>query len=154
MPALQTAPKVNPRIAGLQAFLTTLGPWRRVVGGAEVLANVHGRARYRSAGPLRTQQTGSPKCKRRLAHRTGKTLSYETMKTTMSSKGQIVLAAEFGELDHIEPGDEFTVERLGRGEYRLVRRISPSNEGVVDWLLSCPERGFFVPIESESTDTL
>lgn len=28
------------------------------------------------------------------------------------------------------------------------------NEGVVDWLLSCPEKDFFVPIESESTDTL
>ena len=28
------------------------------------------------------------------------------------------------------------------------------NEGVVDWLLACPEKGFFVPIESESTDDL
>jgi len=25
---------------------------------------------------------------------------------------------------------------------------------VVDWLLACPEKGYFVPIESESTDTL
>jgi hypothetical protein len=24
----------------------------------------------------------------------------------------------------------------------------------VDWLLSCPEKDFFVPLESESTDTL
>jgi hypothetical protein len=24
----------------------------------------------------------------------------------------------------------------------------------VDWLLGCPEKGFFVPIESESTDAL
>lgn len=30
---------------------------------------------------------------------------------------------------------------------------TPRNKGVVDWLLSCPEKGFFVPIESESTDT-
>jgi hypothetical protein len=35
-----------------------------------------------------------------------------------------------------------------------VRRTTPSNEGVVDWLLACPEKGFFVPIASESTDSL
>lgn len=75
------------------------------------------------------------------------------MKTTVSSKGQIVIPAELREQDHIEPGDEFTVERVDRGEYRL-RRRTPPNEGLVDWLLACPEKGFFVPIESESTDTL
>ena len=75
------------------------------------------------------------------------------MKTTVSSKGQIVLPAEFRQQDRIEAGQEFEVERLDRGEYRLVRR-TPRNDGVVDWLLSCPEKGFFVPIESESTDTL
>jgi hypothetical protein len=30
----------------------------------------------------------------------------------------------------------------------------PANSGLVDWLLECPEKGYFVPIESESTDTL
>lgn len=77
-----------------------------------------------------------------------------SMKTTVSSKGQIVLPAELREIDGIEPGDEFTVERVDRGEYRLVRRAPPPNEGVVDWLLACPEKGYFVPIESESTDAL
>ena len=76
------------------------------------------------------------------------------MKTTVSSKGQIVLPAELREQDGIEPGEEFLVERLDRGEYRLVRRMPPPNEGVIDWLLACPEKGYFVPIESESTDTL
>ena len=75
------------------------------------------------------------------------------MKTTVSSKGQIVLPAEFRHMDHIEPGQEFDVERLDRGDYRLVRRAG-RNEGVVDWLLSCPQKDFFVPIESESTDSL
>ncbi len=28
------------------------------------------------------------------------------------------------------------------------------NPGVVDWLLACPEKGYFVPIDSESTDTV
>jgi AbrB family looped-hinge helix DNA binding protein len=76
------------------------------------------------------------------------------MKTTVSSKGQIVVPAEIRRLDGIEPGQEFDIERLDRGEYRVVRRKPSPNEGVVDWLLSCPEKGFFAPIESESTDTL
>ena len=76
------------------------------------------------------------------------------MKTTVSSKGQIVLPAELREQDRIEAGQEFDIERLERGAYRLVRRTIPHNEGVVDWLLSCPEKGFFVSIASESTDTL
>jgi AbrB family looped-hinge helix DNA binding protein len=76
------------------------------------------------------------------------------IKTTVSSKGQIVLPAEIRQQDNIEPGQEFDVERLDRGEYRLVRTAVPPNEGVVDWLLACPEKGFFVPIESESTDTV
>ena len=50
-------------------------------------------------------------------------------------------------------GQEFEIERVNRGEYRLVRRAA-TNDGVVDWLLACPAKGFFVPIESESTDTL
>lgn len=76
------------------------------------------------------------------------------MKTTVSSKGQIVLPAELRQQDRIEAGQEFEVERLDRGEYRLVRRTALANEGVVDWLLACPEKGFFAPIESESTDAL
>jgi AbrB family looped-hinge helix DNA binding protein len=75
------------------------------------------------------------------------------MKTRVSSKGQIVLPAEIRRQDGIEPGQQFDVERLARGEYKLSRR-SRSPEGLVDWLLSCPEKDFFVPIESESTDTL
>jgi AbrB family looped-hinge helix DNA binding protein len=76
------------------------------------------------------------------------------VKTTVSSKGQIVLPAELRQKDGIEAGQEFEVERLDRGEYRLLRRTASPNEGVVDWLLACPEKGFFVPIESESTDAL
>lgn len=76
------------------------------------------------------------------------------MKTKVSSKGQIVLPAELRLQDRIEAGQEFDVERVDRGEYRLVRRTARPNEGLVDWLLACPEKDFFVPIESESTDTL
>ena len=75
------------------------------------------------------------------------------MKTTVSSKGQIVLPAEFRRMDRIERGQEFEVERLGRGDYRL-RRTVPPNEGAIDWLLACPHQNYFVPIDSESTDAL
>ena len=76
------------------------------------------------------------------------------MKTKVSSKGQIVLPAELRRQDRVEGGQEFEIERLDRGDYRLVRRTSGSNLGLVDWLLACPEKGFFVPVESESTDSV
>jgi bifunctional DNA-binding transcriptional regulator/antitoxin component of YhaV-PrlF toxin-antitoxin module len=76
------------------------------------------------------------------------------MKTIVSSRGQIVLPAEFRQMDRVEPGQEFDVERLDRGDYRLVRRSGPPNEGAIDWLLACPPKDFFVPIDAESTDAL
>ena len=76
------------------------------------------------------------------------------LKTIVSSKGRILLPAALRKQDGIEPGDEFIVERIDRGEYRLLRRAPEPNEGVLDWLLACPDKGFLVPIGSESTDTL
>jgi AbrB family looped-hinge helix DNA binding protein len=76
------------------------------------------------------------------------------MKTAVSTKGQIVIPSEIRQQDSIEPGQEFEIERLDAGVYRLVRLSPPRNQGLLDWLLACPEKGFFVPIESESTDTL
>ena len=55
----------------------------------------------------------------------------------------IVVPSEIRQ-DGIEPGEE-----LDRGE-RLVRASPPPNQGLVDWLLACPEKGFFVPVESDS----
>lgn len=76
------------------------------------------------------------------------------MKSRVSTKGQIVLPAELRARDRIEPGEEFEIERIDRGEYRLVRLSPPANQGLVDWLLRCPEKGYFAAIESESTDSL
>jgi hypothetical protein len=76
------------------------------------------------------------------------------MKTSVSSEGQILLPAKLRRQDGIEAGQEFEIERIDRGDYRLLRRKVRANEGLVDWLLACPEKGFFVPIESESTDVL
>jgi AbrB family looped-hinge helix DNA binding protein len=79
------------------------------------------------------------------------------MDTRMSSKGQIVIPAELRELDRIQPGQSFTVERLGEGDYRLIRNASKSRGGLVDWLLACPHKGSLqVPssLRNESTDDL
>jgi len=76
------------------------------------------------------------------------------MKTAVSTKGQIVIPAEIRQQDEIEPGQVFEIERLDRGDYRLTRLAPPRNHGLLEWLLACPEKGFFVPVESESTDTL
>ena len=65
-----------------------------------------------------------------------------------------MVPAEIRQRDGIEVGQAFEFERIDRGEYRLVRVEAPANQGVIDWLLACPDKGFFVPIESESTDTL
>jgi AbrB family looped-hinge helix DNA binding protein len=76
------------------------------------------------------------------------------VRTTISTKGQIVLPAELRAADSIEAGEEFEVDRVGPDEYRLTRLKPPPNRGLVDWLRSCPEDGWFVEIESESTDSL
>ena len=65
-----------------------------------------------------------------------------------------MLPAEFREQDEIRPGQTFDIERVDAGAYVLRRRKGTPNEGVVEWLLSCPHKGFFTPVESESTDTL
>ncbi|MGH6993736.1 MAG: AbrB/MazE/SpoVT family DNA-binding domain-containing protein [Caulobacteraceae bacterium] len=75
------------------------------------------------------------------------------MKTTISSRGQLVLPAELRRRDRIAAGQEFEIERLDVGDYRL-RRRSASNQGLIENLLACPHKGFFVPIEGDSTDAL
>ena len=76
------------------------------------------------------------------------------MKTVVSSKGQIVLPVELRQQDGIKTGQEFDIDRVEEGEYRLVRRNRPANVGLIDWLLSCPTKDFFTAIDSESTDSL
>ena len=76
------------------------------------------------------------------------------MNTRVSSKGQIVLPAAVRQQGDIRPGQEVEVERIDRGEYRLRRCAASPNEGLADWLLSCPAKGFFVEVASESTNDL
>jgi AbrB family looped-hinge helix DNA binding protein len=76
------------------------------------------------------------------------------MKTQLSSKGQIVLPAELREEDQLVPGQVFEIRRLASGEYLLKKSISPGQPGLLKLLRSCPSQDWFVPIDSESTDSL
>jgi len=77
------------------------------------------------------------------------------VKTTVSSKGQIVLPAEIRQQDDVRPGQKFEIERIDRGEYRLKRTTRQRNEGLVELLLSCPVKGWFEPMDrTETTDDL
>lgn len=75
------------------------------------------------------------------------------MKTTLSSKGQVVLPAELRQQDHILPGQQFEIERLHPGEY-LLKKVTAPTIDLMEWLLACPEKDWFEPLPSESTDTL
>lgn len=76
------------------------------------------------------------------------------MTTKVSSKGQIVLPVELREQDRIQPGQQFSIERREAGEYLLKKMPVSERPGLTDWLLACPEKGWFRPLKSESTDTL
>jgi AbrB family looped-hinge helix DNA binding protein len=76
------------------------------------------------------------------------------VRTTVSTKGQIVIPSELRVEDAISAGDSFEISKVRSGEY-LIRRVQESpNKGLTDWLLSCPVKGYFQPVPSEDTDAL
>ena len=77
------------------------------------------------------------------------------MRTTVSTKGQIVLPAEIRERDDIRPGEVFEIEALDRGQYKLTRVKGRRNRGLVRLLLDCPVKGWFKPLDrTEATDRI
>jgi len=65
-----------------------------------------------------------------------------------------VLPAEIRQLDDLRPGQQFEVERLHDGEYVLRKILGSGQGGLVRWLMECPEKDWFKPMPSESTDEL
>jgi AbrB family looped-hinge helix DNA binding protein len=86
--------------------------------------------------------------------KTGAGYCRTVMRVRVSSKGRILLPAELRRQDDIEPGQKFDVQRIRRGEYRLVRQKTPPNDGLVEWLLACNVKGYFRRIKSESTNAI
>jgi AbrB family looped-hinge helix DNA binding protein len=77
------------------------------------------------------------------------------MRTTVSTKGQIVLPAEIRQRDDIRPGEVFDIESIDRGQYKLTRVEERRNRGLVRLLLDCPVKGWFKPVErTETTDRI
>ncbi len=77
------------------------------------------------------------------------------MKTTVSSKGQIIIPAELRARDRIRPGESFEIKRLKAGQYLLKKMPAQSEyKSVLEWLLDCPSHDWFQPIKSESTDSI
>jgi AbrB family looped-hinge helix DNA binding protein len=76
------------------------------------------------------------------------------VRASISTKGQIVIPAELRAEDELSPGDTFEIKRVKAGEYLFRRLKKAPNKGLTDWLLSCPVKGYFQPIPSESTDEL
>jgi bifunctional DNA-binding transcriptional regulator/antitoxin component of YhaV-PrlF toxin-antitoxin module len=61
------------------------------------------------------------------------------MKTTLSSKGRVVLPTVLRELDRMAPAQQFEIERLQAVEY-LLKNVATLTISMVDWLQRCPER--------------
>ena len=73
------------------------------------------------------------------------------MKTVVSSKGQIVIPAELRHQDDIKAGQQFEIERVEAGEYRLKRKTRERNEGIIELLQACPVKDWFVPFDRTVT---
>ena len=73
------------------------------------------------------------------------------MRTTVSTKGQIVLPAEIRRQDRILPGEEFEVERIEEGLYRLERTAHRRNVGLIQLLRHCPTKAWFEPLPRTET---
>jgi bifunctional DNA-binding transcriptional regulator/antitoxin component of YhaV-PrlF toxin-antitoxin module len=76
------------------------------------------------------------------------------MKAIVSRNGQLTLPAPLRTRDRIAAGQRFDVKRLKAGQYVLKRDSSRAVPGIWDWLDACPEKGWFAPLPSESTDSL
>ncbi len=75
------------------------------------------------------------------------------MTTILSAEGLLEIPEAFRKADALQPGQRCEIERVGRGEYRLrMGEIGAAAGNWVEWLLACPEKGWFVePDRSERT---
>lgn len=65
------------------------------------------------------------------------------MITILSTKGQIVIPLKIRKRQGFRPGDELVIEEKDNAV--LIQKKHSRNEGLVDFLLSCPVKGFKIP---------
>jgi len=76
------------------------------------------------------------------------------VKATVSKKGQLVIPEPLKARDRIAAGQTFDIKRIEAGQYLLKREKTDGKRGIWSWLDSCPEKGWFASLPSESTDSL
>ncbi len=73
------------------------------------------------------------------------------MKKKLLRTGQIEIPAKFRKADKLRACQQFEITRISSGEYKL-KKIKPADDfNLVEWLLSCPVKGWFREISSDST---
>ena len=67
------------------------------------------------------------------------------MTTILSANGVLEIPEVFRQADALKAGQRCDVERVGRGEYHVRVSESPpgAEPGWLEWLLACPEKGWF-----------
>jgi hypothetical protein len=74
------------------------------------------------------------------------------MTTTLTNGGLVEIPEVFRKEDALQPGARCDVQRVARGEYRVLMEEGDADErDWVDVLLACPERGWYVPLERQET---
>ena len=76
------------------------------------------------------------------------------MTTILSANGLIEIPEEFRKADALKPGQRCEIERIAQGEYRVrvADEVVSTERNWVEWLLACPEKGWFVePDRTEMT---
>ena len=76
------------------------------------------------------------------------------MTTILSANGLIEIPEEFRKADALKPGQRCDIERIGQGEYRVrvADEAMPTERNWVEWLLACPEKGWFVEPDRSEAD--
>lgn len=79
------------------------------------------------------------------------------MTTKVSSTGQLEIPAVLRVSDGILAGQEFVIEKVRVGEYRLIATVAipaKRKRRPLEVLRNCPEKDFFMPMEWGTTDQL
>jgi AbrB family looped-hinge helix DNA binding protein len=72
------------------------------------------------------------------------------VKTTLSSKGHVVIPPSVQKQQNLRPGDDLEIisDEDQPGTILLRRMNRQPNEGLADWLRACPVKGIRIPRRS------